>query len=134
VNPRSTTCAACGVEWGASIDKKDTHMTNQGLLDIPAVHDPVDWLDTQLKRLYDESGKLLTFYGMTLGKRVSELLPKLALRVPEQWRWKYPTDKDFVDGFNQRLKSEHKFYGQVQVVYDTPNTVTLAQAVRFRHV
>lgn len=100
----------------------------------PVEHDPVDWLDMQLQQYHPVGESSLTFYRWSQGKRVSELLPKLELRISDDWRATYASDKDFIAAFNRRLASKRTVFGEARVVLDTPNARTLADAVRFRHV
>lgn len=113
-------------------------MTDQ--LEVPAIGDPVDWLETQLKMGYADDEKVglgghpYNFYKWARGFRISELRPKMALCIPAQWAWKYPTVQSFVQAMNGHLASKPEMFGQARVVYDPVGAVTMADSIRFRHV
>ncbi len=100
----------------------------------PAEGDPIDHLDFQLQRFYEEEGLSLPFDTEVRGKRVSDLLPKLVIKYGASWQHDYPTPQAFADAFNRRMQAKKSFYGGAHLVIDTPNAHKLTDSLRFRSI
>lgn len=97
-------------------------------------HDPVDWLDVQLRRMYAEGHTEIPFDQLSRGKRVSALLPNLTLNFTSKWDSDYPTAQAVADGFNRHMRAHQAFYGSSHLVADTSTTARFVQMLYFSPV